>query len=281
MKKKIKWFIILILLVVIIVWTIYQNNTVGVTHYEVSSDNLPDSFDNYRIALITDLHNAVFGEDNKDLLSAIQKESPDIIAITGDLVDSNHTDIAVALDFVRNASQIAPCYYVTGNHEFRLKEQYEQLEAGLIEANVSVLHDDATLLSNGTDSVMLIGLDDPLFTERNVAVYESMFKTKLSAIERNDEYTILLSHRPELFNAYVASQMDLVLSGHAHGGQFRLPFIGGLVAPAQGLFPKYDAGLFTEGHTTMVVGRGLGESIIPFRFNNQPELVIITLKSEQ
>ena len=132
MKKKITWSILLIIFIVIIVWTIYQNNTVGVTHYEVSSDNLPDSFNNYRIALITDLHNAVFGEDNKDLLSAIQVENPDIIAITGDLVDSNHTDIDVALDFVRNASQIAPCYYVTGNHEFRLKEQYEQLEACLI-----------------------------------------------------------------------------------------------------------------------------------------------------
>ena len=93
------------------------------------------------------------------------------------------------------------------------------------------------------------------------------------------EYTILLSHRPELFDLYVETEMDLVFSGHAHGGQFRLPFVGGLVAPNQGFFPKYDAGQFNEENTTMIVSRGVGNSIIPIRFNNRPEIVLVTLRN--
>lgn len=93
-------------------------------------------------------------------------------------------------------------------------------------------------------------------------------------------FTLLLSHRPELFEIYVNNEVDLVLSGHAHGGQFRLPFVGGLVAPNQGLFPKYDAGLYTEENTNMIVSRGIGNSILPFRFNNRPEVILIELQSE-
>ena len=103
--------------------------------------------------------------------------------------------------------------------------------------------------------------------------------TKLNQL-KNEQYTILLSHRPELFDVYVEYDMDIVFSGHAHGGQFRLPFIGGLVAPNQGLFPKYDAGLFVEDNTHMIVSKGIGNSIIPMRFNNRPEVIVITLKSE-
>ena len=98
---------------------------------------------------------------------------------------------------------------------------------------------------------------------------------------QNGNFTILLSHRPELFEVYADNKMDLVLSGHAHGGQFRLPFVGGLVAPNQGLFPKYDAGLYTEENTNMIVSRGIGNSILPFRFNNRPEVILIELESEK
>ena len=99
-------------------------------------------------------------------------------------------------------------------------------------------------------------------------------------VDKDDGFTLLLSHRPELFEVYVTCNADLVLSGHAHGGQFRLPFIGGLAAPNQGLFPKYDAGLFSEGKTKMIVSRGIGNSIFPFRFNNRPEVVLIELQTD-
>ena len=125
----------------------------------------------------------------------------------------------------------------------------------------------------------MMGIHDPSFTTDYLfGDAESVAAATLSELQNeSDRYTVLLSHRPELFNVYVDSQIDLVFSGHAHGGQFRLPFIGGLVAPNQGFFPEYDAGLFSKENTTMVVSRGAGNSIIPLRFNNRPEIVVVEL----
>ena len=124
-----------------------------------------------------------------------------------------------------------------------------------------------------------MGIDDPSFQEDYLfGDSESVVRQAIYDLQNeSDGYTILLSHRPELFDLYVETEMDLVFSGHAHGGQFRLPFVGGLVAPNQGFFPKYDAGLFSEGSTNMIVSRGVGNSIIPIRFNNRPEIIVATL----
>ena len=150
----------------------------------------------------------------------------------------------------------------------------------MVAAGVKVLHDEVISINKNGDSMQLIGLDDPDFVDVGKTVQESILKTKLGDLELKEGFRILLSHRPELFDAYTSTNMDLVLSGHAHGGQFRVPFIGGIVAPDQGLLPKYDAGVFTENGTTMVVSRGVGNSIIPIRLNNRPEIVIVKLKSE-
>ena len=123
-------------------------------------------------------------------------------------------------------------------------------------------------------------LDDPDLTDRNYALQQSMNQTKLNQMNLSGEYCTLLSHRPETFEAYVMEDIDLVLSGHAYGGQFRLPFIGGVVAPNQGLFLKYDAGIYVKNNTTMIVSRRIGNSIIPVRFNNRHEIVVVTMKSE-
>lgn len=194
-------------------------------------------------------------------------------------MDAGHTDIGVALDFVKEAVKIAPVYYVTGNHEASLS-QYNELKAGLETIGVTVLDNDAVQLNHGKEAISLIGLSDPDFTIKGDIFGEvpAMVSTKLNNLaDDENSYTILLSHRPELFESYVHCNIDLVLSGHAHGGQFRLPFIGGLIAPNQGLFPQYDAGLYTSGSTNMIVSRGLGNSIIPIRFNNRPEVVVIEL----
>ena len=284
-RKPKKLFVLLCALTVLltlVIWTVWGNTALMVNTTIVSSDRIPAGFSGYRIAQVSDLHNAEFGTGNIKLLQIISENAPDIIVITGDLVDMNHTNIDVALDFAKNAIQIAPVYYVNGNHEAGLS-QYDKLKEGLKAVGVIVLEDKTVQLEHNGGTLMLIGLSDPNFTIGHDVFDEvpAMVSTKLNSLISNEgSYTILLSHRPELFETYVSCGVDLVLSGHAHGGQFRLPLIGGLVAPNQGFFPKYDAGLYTDGGTNMIVSRGIGNSIIPIRFNNRPEVVLVELENE-
>ena len=277
-RKQIIMVIILAFLALFIGWTVWGNLTIGTTHYEIAFENLPSSFEGYKIAQISDLHNAKFGENNARAIEILHEENPDMIAITGDLIDSNRTDIDIAVRFMQQAVRIAPGYFVTGNHEAWIGEDYQQLEKKMIDVGVRVLHDEVLPIYKDGESIQLIGLDDPDFTDRDAEVQESMLYTKLKNLKLQDGFKLLLSHRPETFHSYVSTNVDLVLSGHAHGGQFRMPFIGGIVAPNQGLFPEYDAGVFGERGTTMVVSRGIGNSIIPVRLNNRPEIVIVKLQ---
>lgn len=281
MKRKIRLAIFLLVAVVITLWTIWGNLTVGVTNYAIGSTRIPRAFDNYKIAVISDLHNAEFGENNKDIVEKVQKQQPDIIVITGDLVDSNNTDFDIAITLVKQLVEIGPCYYVTGNHEAWIGSKYQELEQRLIEEGVIVLHDEIVELTIDDEVIILVGLDDPDFFSGSSYDTNYFLDNKLKEMNLEDKYTILLSHRPETFDAYVANNIDLVLSGHAHGGQFRLPFIGGIIAPNQGFFPKYDAGKYTENLTTMIVSRGIGNSVIPIRFNNRPEILIVQLVSNE
>ena len=280
-KRKLKKrYIFLFLFFILVAWTIWGNVSVGTTYYSISSPRLPEAFDGYKIVVVSDLHNAQFGSDNSQITNIIEKEQPDMIAITGDLIDSNKTDIDIAVSLLRRLVQIAPCYYVTGNHEAWIGSQYSELEEKLLEENVHILHDQVVSIEKDGQSLQLAGLDDPDFTDRDSAVQSSILQTKLQEMDLSGEYCVLLSHRPEAFEAYAAEGIDLALCGHAHGGQFRLPFIGGLIAPNQGFFPEYDAGLYTRDDTNMIVSRGIGNSIIPIRFNNRPEIVIIQQKCD-
>ena len=273
-------FVVAFVLVVLILWTLWGNTALELNEYEVVSDRIPQGFEGFRIAQVSDLHNAEFGEGNEKLIQLLSQADPDIIVLTGDLIDSRHTDIEIALDFARQAVKIAPVYYVSGNHESRVRE-YEDLKMGLAEAGVVILENQKVQITREGGSITLVGIGDPSFQEDYLfGDSESVARQAIDDLQNeSDGYTILLSHRPELFDLYVDTGMDLVFSGHAHGGQFRLPFIGGLVAPNQGFFPKYDAGKFTEENTTMIVSRGVGNSIIPIRFNNRPEIVLVTLRN--
>lgn len=277
-KKLVVSSIFAIILLVLVIWTIWGNTALELNIYTVKSEKLPENFSGYRIAQVSDLHNAEIGADNEKLLDMLLKAKPDIIVITGDLIDANSTDIEIALQFAGKALKVAPCYYVTGNHE-AVSFEYEILKSNLLELGVIILSDQRIELEKNGQTISLLGVDDPSFAKDNMSSdAETKMYTKLRALKGDkDVYTILLSHRPELFDIYVKSGVDLVLSGHAHGGQFRLPFLGGLVAPNQGLFPEYDSGLYTSGNTNMIVSRGIGNSIIPIRFNNRPEVVLLEL----
>lgn len=267
--------IFLVIVLAVSIWVAFDNSRVETSKYTIGSEDLPSSFDKFRIAQVSDLHNAEFGYQNEKLLSALHQSDPDIIALTGDIIDCKKTNVDIALNFVNEALKIAPCYYVTGNHESNLAdEKYLEFENALIELGVIVLRNKAISIEIGGKTINLIGIDDPAFTGK---VPNAEFINELC---QEDGFNILLSHRPEYFEEYAMSDADLVLSGHAHGGQFRLPLIGGLIAPGQGLFPKHDAGVYTSSGTSMVVSRGIGNSIIPIRFNNTPELVLIVLECE-
>lgn len=273
--------ILIVVLFILIAWTIWGNKALMVDAVTISSSRIPAAFSGFRIAQVSDLHNAEFGKNNVELLKLLSESRPDIIVITGDLIDAQRTDVGIAICFAQESVRIASTYYVTGNHE-AASPQYDTLKAGLKAAGVTVLEDEAVYLERGGGTIALIGLADPDFTVKGDMFGEApaMVSTKLgNLIDDESGYTVLLSHRPELFETYVDCGVDLVLSSHAHGGQFRLPFIGGLVAPNQGLFPKYDAGLYADGSTNMVVSRGIGNSIIPFRFNNRPEIVLVELNA--
>ena len=278
--NKRQWLVIIAaLLIILVVWIIQGNTRLELTEYIVASSEVPEAFTCFEIAQISDLHNAELGEENSKLLELLSEVEPHIIVLTGDLIDSRQTDIEIALDFAGKAAQIAPVYYVSGNHEARVPV-YEELKMVLTEAGVTVLENQKVQITRDGESITLMGIQDPNFrTDYLFGDAESVSRQALSELQNeSDGFTVLLSHRPELFDVYVDAGVDLVFSGHAHGGQFRLPFVGGLVAPNQGFFPKYDAGRFDEDNTTMIVSRGVGNSIIPLRINNPPELVVVELK---
>ena len=283
MKKPNKKTVLIVSVLVILclgIWTLWGNIALEVNEYEIVSDRIPEAFAGFRIAQVSDLHNKDFGEGYGQLLTLLSEINPDIIVVTGDLIDSRQTDLDIALEFAWQAGKIARVYYVSGNHEARVPE-YEDLKTGLVKAGVVILENQKIQITREGESITLMGIEDPSFHEDYLfGDSESVARQAIENLQNeSDGYTILLSHRPELFDLFVETEMDLVFSGHAHGGQFRLPFIGGLVAPNQGFFPKYDAGQFTEENTTMIVSRGVGNSIIPIRFNNRPEIVLVTLRN--
>ena len=280
-KKRYLIAAVAIVLLCLTIWTLWGNTALKIKEYEILSDRIPQGFDEFRIAQVSDLHNAEFGEENWKLIKMLSQTNPDIIVLTGDLIDSRQTDLDVALEFAWQAGKIARVYYVSGNHEARVPV-YEDLKIGLVKAGVVILENQKVQITREGERITLMGINDPSFQENYLfGDAEGVAKQAISDLQdASDGYTILLSHRPELFDTYVDSGVDLVFSGHAHGGQFRLPFVGGLVAPNQGFFPKYDAGRFDEENTTMIVSRGVGNSIVPLRINNRPEIVVAQLKSQ-
>ena len=243
------------------------------TAVAVRSARLPEAFSGFTIVHLSDLHNASFGEGQRPLLEEIRRQTPDIIVITGDIIDSKN--YLHALTLVRGAAEIAPMFYATGNHEAHTGG-YPLLEAEMAACGAHILRNTYVKLTRKSSTILLAGADDPSFKPfRKTA---AVMSENLQAIQLNyDFFTILLSHRPDLLRVYAAFGFDVVLCGQAHGGQIRLPRGRGLIAPNQGLFPRYTAGLHRTGRTQMVISRGLGNRLLPLRVNNRPELLCLKL----
>lgn len=251
------------------------------THLRLGDEHLHPDLRGRRIVHISDLHNALFGPVQSDLLAAVSNARPDLIVATGDMIDSRRTDLNAALIFLRGAVNIAPVCAVGGNHESRISV-YKDFKAGMEALGVKVLDDLCAHISWGSGDLLIAGLLDAAFFGDPMARNRDAIAERLRALlsGQKADYTILLSHRPELWSLYENSGANLVFSGHAHGGQVRLPLLGGVYAPGQGLFPKYTAGLHRLGETAMVVSRGLGPSRFPLRPGNPPEVVVLTLAPE-
>lgn len=267
-KKYIKSALVLLIVIALLLFCSYQNRHLETTYYTYKAEQLGADLEGYRIVQISDLHNVKFGKNNQKLVDRIRECEPDMIVLTGDLVDSNHTNVDRAVQFVDEIVKICPVYYVTGNHEYWLDtSEYEKLMDGLVSAGVVILDNQVVEISRGDAKFRLVGLDD-----------KSLADGTLEALLSDEkELTVVLAHEPQYLARYAGTGVDLVLSGHAHGGQFRLPFVGGIVAPDQGFLPEYTAGEYYMNDTEMIVSRGLGNSVIPVRLFNYPEIVCVDL----
>ena len=231
-----------------------------------------------RLALLTDLHSCDYGEGQRELLDAVEEQDPDLVLLGGDIVDDGpEMPEERALATVEALAERWPTYYVTGNHEYRTgrAEEIKELLAG---RGAVVLEGTCALVTVGEQTLQICGVDDPAV---GAAVWQSQLEDVTAALE-GDVCSILLSHRPERVADYTGRGFDLVLSGHAHGGQWRIPLLGiGLIAPNQGLFPRYAGGTYDLEGTTLVVSRGLArESTRIPRLYNPPEEVVVDLVPE-
>lgn len=288
-KKYIKSALVLLIVIALLLFCSYQNRHLETTYYTYKAEQLGADLEGYRIVQISDLHNVKFGKNNQKLVDRIRECEPDMIVLTGDLVDSNHTNVDRAVQFVDEIVKICPVYYVTGNHEYWLeKSEYDELMDGLVSARVVILDNQVVEISRGDAKFRLVGLDDRSLADGTLeallsdeSIRNNQAEQKEETADNEDsgekELTVVLAHEPQYLARYAGTGVDLVLSGHAHGGQFRLPFVGGIVAPDQGFLPEYTAGEYYMNGTEMIVSRGLGNSVIPVRLFNYPEIVCVDL----
>lgn len=274
--KKLAAMVLVIAALTLFFW--WSNTSLQTEEFTFVSARLPESFDGYRIAVLSDLHGAVFGEDNAALLEKAAAAKPDIITVTGDLEDRfrGHDP-----DWVQNLAgrlaEIAPVYYITGNHEWAIGE-VPQLKKTLTEAGWTVLSNQSVTLERDGETILLAGIDDPNGYADQKTPEE--LAAELYA-EWGDPFWILLAHRNNRFESqYSLLGADLTISGHGHGGMIRLPFTDGLLSVERTLFPSYTAGFYQANGETVFVSRGLGNSGPSFRLFNRPQIAVVTLRRD-
>jgi len=277
-------FLIILIAIAIpsIIIVIDSNTRLVTTEYVLHYDNLPQAFDGYRIVMLADLHGNEHGRENEQLIKQIKEADPDIIVIAGDLIDRYQPgrpvekQIETAQTLVHQLVRIVPVYYVTGNHEWD-SGMIRPLLSMLEENDVTVLRNQYRHLTIGNERIILAGVDDPNGPADMVKPDE--FIENIRERENDRDFIIVLSHRNYNLSLYSDLNVDLVLSGHAHGGMIRLPFTDGLVGPQYDLFPTYTSGVYSRDDTNMVVSRGIGNHFGWTRFLNNPEVVVIELRN--
>lgn len=245
-----------------------------ISRYEVKSQKLPESFDGFKIVQLSDLHGAEFGEDGMELVEKVKELEPDMIALTGDFV-TDEGDLAAVEKLAARLVKLCPVYFVSGNHEFGsgLAVKVRNI---LERAGVKYLSNEYLTISRGEDGILLGGVEDPL-------AYADMLSPDELAQKMNDAapdaFKILLGHRNYWMTEYPELPVDLIFCGHAHGGLIRIPGVGGLIGTDRRLFPDFDAGEYNNGRYTLIVSRGLGNSVPIPRVFNRPEIVCVELSS--
>jgi predicted MPP superfamily phosphohydrolase len=242
--------------------------------YTLSFENLPSGFDGFRIVQLSDLHGAVYGKDNARLVRAVRAAKPDLIALTGDFIDTAD-DLASFSDLARSLTAIAPVYFVSGNHDWN-SGSIKALAEILRRAGVRYLQNEAVTLERSGGSILLAGVEDPNGPADMIKPDRLMERLRA---EQPDSFILLLGHRNYWAERYPALPVDLILCGHGHGGVVRLPLVGGLLGTGGEFLPEYSDGVFSSGQYRMLVSRGLGGRFPLIRFLNNPEIVVLTLKS--
>lgn len=256
---------VLCVVLLIALFVVFSNDCITVTEYEIETDKVLDG--GLKIVHLSDLHGKKFGKGSKILIDKVAALSPDLIAVTGDIIHKYRPrDIQTAVETVEKLARIAPVYFVSGNHEMR-STRYRGLKKRLVEAGATVL-DNEGVTFKGTH---IFGVNCAHI--KNGGFYKDINK---------DGFNILLAHLPQYIDRYAMAGYDLTLCGHAHGGQWRIPFTHiGIYSPGQGLFPKYTSGVHSCGNMRQVISRGLGNSQCPLRLFNRPEIVVVTVENEK
>lgn len=279
MKKRITIAVLSIFLIVLCVLAFY--NGLVVKEYSIATEKL-SADQSARMVLITDLHSHIYGEGQEKIVSIIKKQKPDMIMLAGDIADDVEPITGTEL-FLDAIKEIAPIYYVTGNHEFWSKE-IDSIRQVFRKYGVIILENTYEEVNIDGAQFIIGGVDDPdiVFYEKPDFDWRLEMKNAFSGLENRSAYKILLSHRPELIELYKETPFDLVLSGHAHGGQVRIPFLlNGLFAPNQGWFPKYAGGLYEYDHFYHIVSRGVSFNPRLPRIFNPPEIVAIEITGKK
>lgn len=287
-KKKLVLLILLIVLAVIAVSIYLDNSLLQVTQYTVTSERIPQSFNNFKILQLSDLHSASFGEENRTLLKKIDEQKPDIVVMTGDMVNTKDETFDVFLKFGKEVGKKYETYYIMGNHEQNLDEsKREYIFRKLKATGIKILNNEKVGITRGADQINLYGMWFNLkyYKAANNAYtkdiyYDSVAMQKVIGDCDTSKYNVLLTHNPLYFDTYAGWDADLTLAGHIHGGMIRIPFIGGLLSPEHEFFPQYSGGKYHMGNKVLIVNRGLGNGDFGIRILDRPEISVITLQSK-